>query len=194
MSVVAICNRALNMLGANTIISLDDGTTEANACKLHYAASRDAVLESHEWSFAIKRRSLVPTTSTPEWGNSFVFQLPSDCLRVLEARNDGRSPNSPNNGLNWTVEGNKLICDSGALDIRYLARIEDTTVYSPKFNTALSARLAADMCVGLTESTALQQTLYQLAALSVDEAKTTDGLQGSNRKITYSRLTRVRYT
>jgi hypothetical protein len=48
-SEVSICNRALAMLGANTITSLQDGSTEANVCNAVYADARDAVLRSHPW-------------------------------------------------------------------------------------------------------------------------------------------------
>ena len=51
---VSICNQALSLVGANSIISLDDNTTEARLCKAIYEPVRDALLEEHAWTFAIK--------------------------------------------------------------------------------------------------------------------------------------------
>jgi len=85
-SEVSICNRALAMLGANTITSLQDGSTESNVCNAVYADARDAVLRSHPWSCAIQRATLAQLSTKPVWGYDKAYSLPNDphCLSVLE--------------------------------------------------------------------------------------------------------------
>ena len=52
---VDIANLSLTWMGANLITSLEDEAPEAQILKANYDLARDATLEAHEWSFAIKR-------------------------------------------------------------------------------------------------------------------------------------------
>ena len=58
VTAVSICNLALARLGDATIESLDDATAQAEYCNLFYAQTRDEVLRSHPWNFAIARKAL----------------------------------------------------------------------------------------------------------------------------------------
>jgi hypothetical protein len=49
---VAICNTALNRLGANTITSFTENSKEARLCNAEYEGIRDQVLRSHPWNCA----------------------------------------------------------------------------------------------------------------------------------------------
>ena len=80
-SEVSICNRAMALLGANTITSLSDGSTEANVCNAVYADARDAVLRSYPWSCAIKRATLAQLSSDPVWGFDKAYSLPKKILK-----------------------------------------------------------------------------------------------------------------
>ena len=55
---VAICNGALGLLGAERIVSFQDGTTQAILCDLHYSQARDATMRAYPWNFAIARANL----------------------------------------------------------------------------------------------------------------------------------------
>lgn len=55
-SIVSVCNRALSKIGDELIImSLDDETKPARYCKALYDDTRDFVLRSYPWRFALKR-------------------------------------------------------------------------------------------------------------------------------------------
>ena len=84
-SVVDLCNRALDLLGAANITSLTENSKEARLCNGNFDDVRDAVLRSHPWNIAITRRALARDTDTPAFGFSFQYSLPTDpfCLRVL---------------------------------------------------------------------------------------------------------------
>jgi hypothetical protein len=62
-SVVEICNRALQKLGAARITSLTQDTPNARSCNVAYNVLRKAELRSHPWSFAIKRAELAADAS-----------------------------------------------------------------------------------------------------------------------------------
>ena len=57
-SVIDICNKALDKLGQNPIISLTDGNKAANLCTRNWPLVRDQVLREHPWNFAMKRAIL----------------------------------------------------------------------------------------------------------------------------------------
>ena len=82
-SIVDINNAALNQLGASTILSLTEDSKNARICNARYTQIRDAVFRSHPWNCLQKRLELSSSTTTPAWGYSFQYDLPSDCLRLL---------------------------------------------------------------------------------------------------------------
>jgi hypothetical protein len=82
-SEVTICNLALGKLGAGSIIALDEESTEARVCRLHYSQTRDEVLRLHRWNFAIRPETLVQSVEAPAFGWAFQYELPTDRLRVL---------------------------------------------------------------------------------------------------------------
>ena len=65
-SMVSICNRALSKIGDEiTILSVDDATKPARYCKILYPETRDMVLRSYPWRFALKRYRLAPSAEPP---------------------------------------------------------------------------------------------------------------------------------
>ena len=105
-SVVQICNSALNQLGAASITALTDNSKNARLCNERYNTVRDSVFRSHPWNSLIKRIQLAQNTSTPVYGFSYQFNLPSDCLRVLtiDAYNS-----------DYKVEGRKILCNTSSV-------------------------------------------------------------------------------
>ena len=83
---VSICSNALRKLGDDPITSLTEDTERARLCNAFYESSRDSLLRSHPWNFAITRATLAKLSSTPAYGFAYQYALPTDpyCLRVLE--------------------------------------------------------------------------------------------------------------
>jgi hypothetical protein len=177
-SEVQICNIALQMLGANPITSLTEGSQRASLCNEFYGPARDATLRDHEWNFAQVRVNLVKEVETPAWGFDFQYQLPTSpyCLRVNE-------PDPIE--AEWTVESNadgsgrKLLSDTDGIGIRYTARITDVNLYTPLFVMALAANLAAMMALPLTEDSRQMQLMETKYRALLSEAKSMDSQEGS---------------
>ena len=53
-SVIDICNKALDKLGQNPIISLDDGNKAANLCARNWPLVRESWMQSGEIDFILK--------------------------------------------------------------------------------------------------------------------------------------------
>lgn len=170
MSEVSICNSGLIRIGATRIASLTEESKEAFLCFEQYPILRDEVLAAHPWNFAIKRATLPILGSTPSFGFGYEFQIPTDCLRVIEL-------NEKHN--DYQVEGDKLLYDQDTVAIRYIARIEDTTKYSPMFVSALSARIAADLAYPLVQSNTVARDMKAHYERLLSEAKTVDAQEGT---------------
>lgn len=153
-SIISICNSALAKLGAARIKSLTEGTKSSDLCQLRYEDCRDLVLQSHPWKCAIKRVVLSPSTP-PAFGSESAFQVPSDYLRQL--------PKDKFTDL-LPVEGSTILSNDTTVYLRYLARIEDATLYSPYLSECISLKLAADICYAFAPDGGkqkLQEELYE---------------------------------
>jgi hypothetical protein len=177
-SVVAICNRALDMLGAEPVTSLDDDTKAARLCARNYEPMRDAVLRAYPWNAAVRRASLAGLAEAPAWGYARQFQLPEGpdpepCLRLLAI--DGETEF----GLRYRIEGRRVLTDEAApLRILYIARVDDPSQIDPMLADVIATRLAADLSYSLTASAALGQTLMDVYQAKLAEARMTDAAEG----------------
>jgi len=178
-SVVAICNRALDMLGAEPVTSLDDNTKAARLCARNYEPVRDAVLRAYPWNAAVRRAALAALAEAPAWGYARQFQLPEGpspepCLRLLAI--DGETEFD----LRYKIEGRRVLTDEAApLNILYIARIDDPASLDPQLADVIATRLAADLSYSLTASAALGQSLMDIYQAKLNEARVTDAEEGS---------------
>lgn len=177
--VVTICNLALGRLGTTRIMSLDEASQPARYCKLFYENTRDEVLRSHPWSFAKARQTLSLLSTTPSFGWANQFQLPADCLRPIQV-NEWEQDEAPDN---WLIEGNRLLTDASTVDLLYVRRVTDSTLFDSIFVKALSVKLAAEICTPLTGSreqgNAFQAEFQNILA---PLAKRIDGGQGQDKR------------
>jgi len=156
-SQVEIANRALTKLGAARIISFGDDNKQARAVQSMFTIVRDAELRAHVWSFAVKRASLAALVSAPDWGFEYEYELPSDCLRLLQVNDFFQGPSMDDyrnqSTAEYMLESNKILTDYVApLKIRYIRREEDTAQWDSTFVEAIACRLAAEMAEDLTQS------------------------------------------
>ena len=145
-SITLVCNRGLQLLGAARILDITDDTRNGRACNACYDSLRRSEIRKHRWRFAIKRTVLAPLVETDPHGEfTYIFQLPSDCLKILKPENDIY--------CDWQVEGRKLYTNDGpALNLRYLADIVDPNTFDTNFSEMLSAKMAEAMCEEITQS------------------------------------------
>lgn len=148
---VEIVNLALTNLGARVVMSLDDDVQEARVMKVLWDPSRKAILRMHPWNFAKRRVVLSPTTTTPAYGYTYFFNLPSDCIRVL-----GLEDND-----DFKIEGRGLVTDDQSISLSYIADVTDTAQYDTLFDQALALHLAWSACKNITQETALKDQLWR---------------------------------
>ena len=164
-SVVQIVNNALVKIGANAILTLTEDTEAARAANLVYDQIRDACIRDHVWNFAVNRVELAQNSTAPAFGFSYQYNLPSDCLRVLQM--DDMS-------TLYKIEGGKLLTDDGTAKILYLARVEDVNLFDAMFIEAYSLRLAADIAYDITASQTVAGNAETKYAAKLQQARLID--------------------
>ena len=174
VSDVQIANRALQKLGAKRIESLTQDHPNARSLNACYELVRDAELRRYDWGFAISRASIAADSSDTLWGGWNRFTVPNDFLRLLL---DDESTSV----VDWRLEGRlspdatPTLCivtqDASPLEIRYVARVADPTIYDPLFIEALACKLAMETCQEITGSTSKMESLKDDYKFAVNEAK-----------------------
>jgi hypothetical protein len=161
---IEIINRALTKLGSDRLMSEADDNAASRAVEAIYDGTLETLLRSYRWSFAIKRAQLAQLTEEPVFGYQFMYQLPSDCIRIDVVTNDVH--------LDWVdtqwesyrlpipqyqVEGRKILTDMDTVYIRYGARMPDPTTYDEAFTEAFACKLAVELCETIKQSTTKKQ-------------------------------------
>jgi hypothetical protein len=173
-SEVSIANRALDMLGQPPIAALTDDTKAAAACRRNYALSRDHVLRSYPWNSATRRVALAASPTAPAWGFTRQYQLPVDCLRVLDSEGD------LSQGVRWRREGNMLLTDAGApLNIRYVAQVTDPALLDAMLSDVIAAHLASQIGYQITGSNETASRAFALFERLHREARMMDAREAS---------------
>lgn len=171
LSPIALVARALIKIGATPIASFEDGSVEAEVARNLYPSTRDALLSAHPWSFATAQATLPRLILPPLADYDYAFQLPADFLRALSAGSGeyGR-------GLDYRIAERRLHTNSDDVTLTYVFR-PDEGAFPPFFDQALIARLAAEFCLPLTESTARGEALAAAAEDEFRRAKSIDSQQ-----------------
>jgi len=186
LTALELCSRALLRIGAQAIASLDEGTAEAEIASGLYFGIRDAMLSSHPWSFATGQVSLPRLAGVPSADFQHAFQLPPDFLRALSAGGP-----SLGRGLNYRLFEDRLHADCAQVTLTYIFRPAEST-FPPFFAAALVARLSAEFCIPLTESSSRAQLLFNQAEDELRAARRTDSQQATTRALDGFPLIRAR--
>jgi len=173
---VSICSNALRKLGDDPITSLTEDTERARLCNAFYESSRDSLLRSHPWNFAITRATLAKLSSTPAYGFAYQYALPTDpyCLRVLEMEYQDYIFKIEN----LATVGRVLLSDESTAKILYIGRITDTALFDSLFVDTLTAHLALKLAYPITNSVTLQAQMQKLYQAKLSEARSVDGQEG----------------
>lgn len=183
-SKIAITNVAMALLGEETIVSLTSnlGEKERKVNAL-FDITRDEVLQAFPWKFAKKQMSLGLLSQTPLYGYDYSYQVPSDCLRILDL----------NNGCVFDRVGDAIHTNEEEALVTYIRRVVDTGLWDSTFVNAFSSKLAMKLAESLTNSTSLQQTLKQYYDEAIKEARGISSQEGVQAGLYSDVLSEARY-
>lgn len=143
-SKTSISNKALIKLGVESVLNVDtDDSRQAEKVKSVYDDILNEVLRAHDWGFATIRTTLAKDASgSPAFGftNRFILpQLPK-FLRLISIEGNPE----------YRIENGFILANDESINIVYIGRIVDETLYDSIFINALAARLAAEVAFSLT--------------------------------------------
>lgn len=170
---LAICNSALAKVGQAPISSIDQNTRAAQILKSIFSLIQDEVMSSHPWNFAITRATLSPTSTEPVYEFDYEYDLPNDCLRMLELETDVTRI-----GDDWVVEGRKLYSNDEEINVRYIQRNSDYNSWSPQFAEVMAWRLAQETAYALTQSSEREKACAEAYQRTLSLARSTDAAEG----------------
>lgn len=172
MTLTALVNNALRRLGEERINDISDSAPRAVMAAELWPNTRDEVLADHEWTIALRRRSLAEINVENLTPYQHIYRLPMEphCLRVLNLIDDGGRAIRPEVGR-YIIEGRNLATDIAPCRIRYIARVEDVTGYDPMLIEAMALKLASKLAYALSQNPQLEQNMLAQYVAVITVAK-----------------------
>lgn len=164
-----IINQGLLLLGESVITDYD--TPVGIIADTLYKTTRDSLLASHRWRFAVKKVALVAASGSPvnEW--QYHYTLPSDYVLLIRTY-----PNS-----NYEVFEDKLLSNLSTASIDYVFDPGEKK-YPTYFIKALTHALASDMALSVTHDKSMADLQHKLADRWLARAKHADS-QGRPQRV-----------
>ncbi|MEO1019982.1 MAG: hypothetical protein AAFY56_20175 [Pseudomonadota bacterium] len=182
-----LASLALVKLGALPLSSFADQSAEAEIAKRIYPLVRDGLLSAHPWGFTLARLELQPSEPQQIDDGRSRFEVPADMIRSASA-----GVGSADVGIPFTIEGAYIVAASPTVTLKYHRRAPES-LFPSHFASALTARLAAEFCFPITESTSRAEALFRLAEAELSLAKLVDSQQKSPQRIEDFSLIRARF-
>jgi hypothetical protein len=185
-SVTELLNKALAHLGAKRLLSATDNAPLATACNDAYPSDRDFVLRMHPWNCAIRRASLNrinETVTKVDDGTAYAFQLPTDCLRILDVQIDGDT---------WRRERDRVVTESPTCSIRYVSRLDSVADMDPMLAECVALKLAATLALNGIGSRERAIDMERRFESAVNEARYIDALERRRDSLTPIHLDEAR--
>lgn len=171
ISNTSIANSALSKIGADRISSLDEDSKKARLCKERLPFLRVEVLAAHNWKFAKKRANLAALVSTPAFGWSYEYQIPSDYVNMVI------DPTEIDTPCDYIIEGRKILADDSSLDILYIFDEDNYGNWEMLAAETLSWRLAADISYAITGSKEVAKLMMEGYGQWLKDARYSDSRQ-----------------
>lgn len=180
---VEIANSALTKVGSTRITSLTDNVKAAREINAIFELRRDYLLRTHNWSFAMTRTTLPALDETPAWGYTTLYQLPTDCLRVVQVNDMWVVPGladytSGPDSEPYKITGRRIETDIGApLKLRYIKRVTDPAQFDAAFVEVFASDLADQVCEALTQSNTKREATRAVLRQSLLEAVRSNAIE-----------------
>lgn len=178
-----ICSQALVLVGANTVNSFDENTTESKVSEQLYESTLENLLTRCRWRFATKQQQLSKLTTNPLGRYDSAYQVPSDALQI-------HTVSLSDSIIEYDRYGNEIYADTSASDIL----IADYTFqpseadFPPYFKQALVFELASLFAGAIARNDTLSQLYSNKASIQLTVAKGQDSQQQTNRRVDVNRF------
>ena len=182
MTKVEICNHALLKIGADTIASLDINQNDQEAvvqsaklCNIFFNQALSEVLRTYKWNSALKRTQLTRLTEEPAFKFKFKYQLPNDCIRVVNVYDH---KDAYDDRTQWVVEGRTILCDYETVYLCYVHLPEDVSTLDAFVIKCIIQNLAIKLSVPMQLDQVMQNNLIsEYNNVILPEARSVDTLE-----------------
>lgn len=180
MTEADICRLALDHIGAKSITSLTELSTEAQVCNRLYPMCRDQVLRDYPWAFAQVHRTLAEITVTNKFGFEYAYQYPTDCVRALYIYRVlmSASPIAFKVASGGPSVGKLIFTNQYQAELVYTFKCDNAYLYDDSFIAALSYRLASELVMPITKNAKLVTPMQQLYQAQISSAAVIDSQEG----------------
>lgn len=156
MEKIILINNALALLGEYSIESIENDGRVEDLVNYHYDSVWKEVLNSYNWSDAIRYVQLSQLSTSPLTEYDYQYQLPSNCLRVISLNETSDRLQSEH----YILQGDKLLTNEDTALIKYIEEIDSTTV-DPQLSKVFYTELAIRLAIPLVKSSDLRNRLQQ---------------------------------
>ena len=187
---VDICSTALIMIGANSITSFSDDSTEATVCNTVYEDILKASLTRHRWRFATEQKQLSLLTATPTGRYAYAYQLPTspELLQLITLTvNDFVIP--------YERYGDKVFLDNYASNSSVIADYtfrQDEAEFPPHFILALEYHLASLFAGSIARDSGMIKQFAEMSERQYLIAKNIDSSEKTTKTLDVSRFNNLR--
>lgn len=178
ITTTTVINKALRLVGAATVDSIDDGSNNALILTDIYDIALRSILSECKWNFATTRSTLSVTGSALPWydsGITTVYEKPADLIRIFDTDDDDAT---------WHEEADYIITDTSGLGLRYVFYLDDPSKYSAEFLQAFIDRLCSDIAYAIVNSASLgEKYLTKYEKISLPKAMAANSQGGTQQTI-----------
>lgn len=182
---VSICNEALNLIGAKSIISFEDGTENARRCAVLYDGTRKELLRMHPWSCAKKRTQLAPSVVHVPFGYSHAFPLPHDFERLISAGTK-----------EFEIENRHILANSEVINLIYIFDNDNEQTWDSLLSGCMALYMAKKLAKAITGSNSEADSAWQQLQNMLKQARAINGQERPSQDFSSdstSSLIEVRY-
>ena len=160
MDKTGIANLALSNLGEARIQNLTEDSSRARACSARIEAVIETVLRMNVWNSALERK-LLTQIDAPIFGWNYTYQLPSDCIKVVEVEPVSK----------FQVEKKNILSNETSLYLLYVGTPTDINNLDSLLAEAIAMKLAVEIAETLTSKEGLKNEMSQKYFIALQEAR-----------------------
>ena len=182
-----ICNKALVLVGANTITSFNQSTTESKVANNLYESTLENLLTRCRWRFASKQKQLSKNTTNPDARYESSYALPADALVI-------HTVTVADDVIKYDRYGQNLFTDTTSSDIviaDYTFQPSESD-FPPYFKQTLVFELASLFAGAVARNDQLSELYHKRAIAQLAIAKGLDAQAQTTRRMEVERFRNVR--
>lgn len=173
-----IASQALIKVGGTPITTFDGTDRQSVVVSNLYDDTKKGLLYYTFWNFAVHKTQLAALSETITDSNyKYVYQLPGDTVRVKGITDSNGTFNN-----DYSVENNKIYANTSPLILEYI-REKSESDFPPFFVETLIAKLAFEICEGVSGVGTMQDRLAREFEQKLSKAMTVDGQESPPTKI-----------